>query len=122
MRDYETMVIVDPDLDEDERAGLIQKFESAITSKDGTVHSTDSWGRRQLAYEVAGKNYGYYYLINFNGGPETVQELERVIKIADGAPKYLTIRRKKPVVVKAEPEKKPEPQPAADESEEDSDG
>ena len=94
MREYETMVIVDPDFDEDAQSEVMQKFEAAITRKGGTVQSTDLWGRRQLAYEVAGKTYGFYYIINFIGGPETVQELERVIKITDGTPKFLTIKQR----------------------------
>ncbi len=109
MRDYETMVIIDPEFEDDTRDETIKKLEAAITRKNGTMQSIDTWGRKQLSYEVAGNTYGYYYILNYQGTAETVQEVERVIKITDGIPKFITVRRKKPVVSKKTPEKILEP-------------
>lgn len=92
MRSYETMYILSPDLSEEERKGLIERFKNLIIENGGEITNFDEWGKRKLAYPIDKKPEGYYVLMNFNSDSRVSQELERVYKITDGVLRYLIIR------------------------------
>lgn len=77
MRKYEIMVIVHPDVDDRQVAGLIEKPLDVITKSGGTVDSTDIWGRRRLAYDIQKKSEGIYVVINVTAEPAAVKEMDR---------------------------------------------
>jgi len=81
MRKYEIMVIIDPDVNERAVPALVDKYLQVITSEDGTVESTDIWGRRHLAYPINKKHEGTYVVLNVTCTPATVQEMDRLMTI-----------------------------------------
>jgi len=93
MRSYETLYIVDPDLEEEAIKGLVTKFKSLIEEHGGTVQEIDEWGKRKLAYPINHRREGYYVLMNFEAEPEAVLDLERVFKITSGLMRYLIVRK-----------------------------
>lgn len=91
MRRYETFVIVDPDLPQDQRDQVIQRVEELITQMDGFLVFTDDWGERKLAYDIKKKARGYYVRFDYCGLSPLVNEIERFFRIDDRALKYMTI-------------------------------
>ncbi|MBC2734430.1 MAG: 30S ribosomal protein S6 [Desulfobacteraceae bacterium] len=91
MRRYETIVIVDPDLGEEQREGVFDKIRELIPQKGGLLVEFDEWGGRKLAYEIKKKQRGYYVRINYCGGGDLVSEMERQFRIDDRVMKYMTI-------------------------------
>ena len=91
MRRYETFVIIDPDLSQDQREPLISKVEELITQMDGFLILTDDWGERKLAYNIKKKGRGYYVRFDYCGLAPLVNEIERFFRIEDRALKYMTI-------------------------------
>lgn len=91
MRRYETFVIVDPDLSQDQRDQVIQRVEELITQMDGFLVFTDDWGERKLAYDIKKKARGYYVRFDYCGLSPLVNEIERFFRIDDRALKYMTI-------------------------------
>ncbi|XVX20268.1 30S ribosomal protein S6 [Actinomycetota bacterium] len=77
MRQYELMVILDPELDERTVAPSLEKFLSVITKDGGSVDNVDIWGRRRMAYEIKKKPEGIYAVVNFTSEPATAKELDR---------------------------------------------
>lgn len=77
MRKYEIMVIVHPDVDDRQVAGLIEKPLEVITKSGGTIDSNEIWGRRRLAYEIQKKSEGIYVVVNVTAEPDAVKELDR---------------------------------------------
>jgi len=77
MRQYELMVILDPELDERTVAPSLDKFLSVVTKDGGSVDNVDIWGRRRLAYEINKRAEGIYAVINMTAEPATAQELDR---------------------------------------------
>jgi small subunit ribosomal protein S6 len=92
MRNYETLFIIDPNLDVEGIKNLVEKFKGLIETNGGEITNLDEWGKRRLAYKVENLTEGYYVLINFEGEPAVAQDLERVFKITDGIVRYLIIR------------------------------
>ena len=92
MNKYETIFIVDAELNEEARAPLLERFKGMVES-NGQLESIDEWGTRRLAYPINDKLEGYYVYIAYNAPPEFPNELERVFKISDSILKFITIRK-----------------------------
>ncbi len=93
MNSYETLYVIKPDLEDEARAALIQKFSAIITDNGGEVESVDEWGKRKLAYAINYETEGYYALYNFSSEPEFPAELGRVLNITDGVLRSLIIKK-----------------------------
>ena len=91
MRKYEAVFIFTPDLEEEKRNTLFDRLKG-IMEDDGTISNIDEWGSRKLAYEINDYTEGYYIIVNFEGTPETVNELDRIAKISDGIMRHMIIR------------------------------
>ena len=87
---YETVYILNPNLSEEDTAGLVQRF-SALTESLATLGEVEEWGKRRLAYEIDKLTEGYYVLMNFESAPDFPAELERVLSITEGVIRWLTI-------------------------------
>lgn len=92
MRDYELMMIHRHDLDEPAVRTLVTGIETAI-GNDGTVSSSDFWGKRRFAYEIDHMNEGYYSVVEFQGEPALVDEIDRVLAFTDEVVRHKILRR-----------------------------
>jgi small subunit ribosomal protein S6 len=77
MRQYEVMVILDPELEERTVAPSLDTFLNVIRQDGGTVGSVDVWGRRRLAYDINKKSEGIYAVLGITCAPAAVAELDR---------------------------------------------
>lgn len=91
MRRYETFVIIDPELSQDQREPLISRVEELISQMEGFLVLTDNWGERKLAYNIKKKGRGYYVRFDYCGLAPLVNEIERFFRIDDRALKYMTV-------------------------------
>ena len=94
MNNYETIIIINPTLDDEACTKVTERFEKMITDADGKVDSTEAWGRRKLAYHIQKNSEGYYVLINFSSKPEFIDELTRVYNITDEIIKHIVVKKK----------------------------
>jgi small subunit ribosomal protein S6 len=81
MRQYELMVILDPELEERTVAPSIDQFLNVVRQGGGTVEKVDIWGRRRLAYEIDKKTEGIYAVVDLQAEPDTVKELDRQLNL-----------------------------------------
>ncbi len=91
MNKYESVIIINPSVDEEGVKSLVSKFTDLINT-DGKVEKVDDLGKRKLAYEVKKQKEGYYQIFNFEANPELIKELERNYRITDEVIKFMTIR------------------------------
>ena len=92
MRSYEELFIVRHDAGEEEIDQVVEQLSGVVTGAGGTVDKVDKWGKRKLAYRVEKHKEGFYVLIQFSAGPETVKEVERRLRVTDLVIKFLTVR------------------------------
>ena len=116
MRKYETFVIIDPDLSQEQREPLIGRVEELITQMDGFLVKTDDWGERKLAYDIKKKGRGYYVRFDYCGLAPLVNEIERFFRIDDRALKYMTVLLNRDVDLEKIKEEKAAREAAAAES------
>jgi len=88
MRLYEVVYIFDPALEESAIEAKIEKFNGLL---GGTVHETDVWGVRQLAYPIQKQNQGFYVVVQAEADPESLPEFERLVKLDDDVMRYLVV-------------------------------
>ena len=91
MRRYETIVILDSDLSEEQRAPVFERLTNLFPQYNGFLIGIDEWGVKKLAYEIKKKPRGYYALINFCGHGDLVDEMERFFRIDDKILKFMTV-------------------------------
>ncbi|MEJ2662185.1 MAG: 30S ribosomal protein S6 [Desulfobacteraceae bacterium] len=91
MRRYETIVIVDADVPENDRVSLFNRIQEIIPQQQGVLIKEDLWGVKKLAYEIKKKPRGYYARYDYCGMGPLVDELERFFRIDDRVLKYLTV-------------------------------
>lgn len=92
MSKYESIFIVNSDLEEEAIKSTVEKIKTLVEGS-AALDSIDEWGKRKLAYEVNKKNEGYFTLIEFTSDPEFPKELERIYRITDEVIKYLIIKK-----------------------------
>jgi small subunit ribosomal protein S6 len=80
MSDYEMVVIVSPEIDEEGKSTVIDKLSQLISDKEGTVEETKQLGKKRLAYPIKGFVEGEYVLTQFKLDPRFVKELDDDIK------------------------------------------
>jgi small subunit ribosomal protein S6 len=77
MRQYELMIILDPETDERNLQPTLEKMLGVVTKDGGTVDAMDVWGRRRLAYDIKKQSEGIYAVVTMTAESATAQELDR---------------------------------------------
>ena len=80
MNKYESVIIINPNLEEEAIKALIEKISNLINT-DGKVSSVEEVGKKKLAYEIKKNKEGFYVVFKFEANPELITELERVYRI-----------------------------------------
>lgn len=92
MRQFETLILLSPELSADNREGVINSLVAIIEREGGQMSEVDQWGMRDLAYPVHKLMRGFYVRLVYAAPPQLVAELERNLRIMDGVFKFLTVR------------------------------
>ena len=92
MNKYESIIIVNPNVDEAGIKALEEKF-TGLINENGKVESVEEMGKRKLAYEIKKFKEATYVLFNFEANPELIAEIERVYRITDEVIKFITVKK-----------------------------
>lgn len=93
MRDYEMMVIVDPEIGDDKIQETLEHLKKIIEGNGGKVDKIDDWGRRTLAYEIKHKKEGYYAVYYFSGEPTLPEKLRREFSLNPAIMRGMILKR-----------------------------
>ena len=92
MNKYESVIIINPNVDEAGLKALQEKF-TGLINENGKVESVENMGKKKLAYEVKKNKEGFYMLFNFEAKPDSIAELERNYRITDEILKFIVVRK-----------------------------
>ena len=92
MNKYESVIIVNPNVDEAGLKALEEKF-TGLINENGKVESVENMGKKRLAYEIKKFKEGTYMLFNFEANTDSIKELERVYRITDDIIKFIVVRK-----------------------------
>lgn len=91
MNKYESVVIINPNLEAEAIKVLIAKFSDLINT-DGKIVSVEELGKKKLAYEIKKLKEAYYVVLKFEANPQLITELERIYRITDEVIKFIVIK------------------------------
>jgi small subunit ribosomal protein S6 len=91
LRNYEIMLIVNPEQDEEAFKATVDKVSGWVTANAGEVVKADLWGRRRMAYSIKGVREGLYAVLTFKADPKTLVPVEHNLKLAEEVIRYLVI-------------------------------
>ena len=89
MREYEVVIIVHPDLEEQAFNEIVERVTGWVTADGGSVEKLDVWGKRTLAYPIRKKNEGQYVLVHAKMQPEQTASLERNMRLTEPIMRFL---------------------------------
>lgn len=86
------MLIVIPELDEEQVEGTVERFRTIIERTGGEAGEVNNWGRRKLAYEIDHRADGFYAVVEFTVGERTLTELKRILRVSDDILRHLIVK------------------------------
>ena len=92
MNKYESVIIINPNVDEAGLKALQDKF-TGLINENGKVEEVKDMGKRKLAYEIKKNTEAYYMVFEFEAKPESISELERIYRITDEILKFIVVRK-----------------------------
>lgn len=92
MRAYEVMIIIDTDVDDAGVRAALARVGEVVGAEGGTIATTDNWGRRRFAYEIAKKHEGIYVVLQIVTSATNLDSLDRVLRLADTIVRHKILR------------------------------
>jgi small subunit ribosomal protein S6 len=86
-REYELVLMLDPQLDAPARDGLVQDARGQIEAS-GSLKHENSWGLRKMAYEINRRTEADYRWLRFEAPSDLLNSLDHNLKIADGVLRF----------------------------------
>ncbi|MBR1551981.1 MAG: 30S ribosomal protein S6 [Muribaculaceae bacterium] len=90
MNHYETVFILTPVLSDAQMKEAVEKFKGVLTDNGAAIVNEEAWGLRKLAYPIQKKTTGFYTLIEFDGEPTIVKQLETAFRRDEKVLRFLT--------------------------------
>jgi small subunit ribosomal protein S6 len=93
LHEYELVVVIDPDIVEEDVPAAIERVTTAVTSRGGEIVDVQPWGRRRLAYPINRRTDGNYVISQIKLDPARAHELESGFAISEEILRHLLIRK-----------------------------
>ncbi|MBI4312621.1 MAG: 30S ribosomal protein S6 [Chloroflexi bacterium] len=93
MQEYELVMVLSPDMDEETSTGVVNKVTQFITERGGALVKQDIWGLKRLAYPIKKYREGNYILTQFSVDPKHTRELEATLRLTPTVIRHLLVQR-----------------------------
>ena len=91
---YENTIVAKQDLADLELKKIRDKYSEIINSSSGKVVKIEEWGLRNLAKKIKNYKKGFYIHYKFEGNNDTLNEIEKRIKLDGKIIRHLTVKYK----------------------------
>lgn len=86
------MLIVIPELDEEQVGNTVARFQTVINRTGGEAREPNLWGKRRLAYEIDNRADAFYVVMEFTTGDRTLVELKRILRVSDDVLRHMIVK------------------------------
>ncbi len=93
MRNYEAVIIMNPDLPAESAKGLVTQVQELVTKNGGRVDGLQEWGKRRLAYKINKKQEGNYLVLNFQMDSKQTKKLEQSFRLNDQLMRVMLVNK-----------------------------
>jgi small subunit ribosomal protein S6 len=92
MRLYDIVVLVTPDLTDEDATKVAAEYKKVLTEGGATVVKDEPWGKRRLAFPIQRKREAHYHYWQVEAAPAAVAEAERRMGLSDQVLRHLAVR------------------------------
>jgi small subunit ribosomal protein S6 len=92
MKKYEVMYIIRPNIDDESKKAVVERFNNVLTENGAEVSEVKEWGKRRLAYEINDFRDGYYMILHVMADSAAVQEFDRLAKISEDIIRHIVVK------------------------------
>ncbi len=92
MRLYDIVVLVTPDLADEEATKVAGEYKKILVDGGATVVKDEPWGKRRLAFPILRKREAHYFYWQVDASPAAVAEAERRMGLSDQVLRHLAVR------------------------------
>ena len=92
---YENTIVAKQDLGEREIKLIKEKYNELINNSSGKVVKIEEWGLLNLANKIKNYRKGFFIHFKFEGSKETLNEIDKKIRVDSSILRYLTVKYKK---------------------------
>ena len=89
---YETLFICPGDILQEKVESAVEKVKTIISKAEGTISTSELWGRRKLAYPIEKHRDGFYVYMMFNADAKLPGMLNHHYRVTDSILRGLTIK------------------------------
>jgi len=89
MKQYELMVIVDPEIGTDAITKKLDEVKKLLATHSGEVFFEDLWGVRDLAYKINKRDKGFYAVFDLNLDSAGIKDINTTLKIDNDILRHL---------------------------------
>lgn len=91
---YEILYIIRPDLGDDNKEQLVERFNTILTDNGAEITKSEYWSKnRKFAYEIEDYTEGDYYLVELSAtSTDAINEFDRLALINDGILRHMIVR------------------------------
>ena len=92
MRYYETLYIVNPNLENEALDTTMGKIRTELEKTKSKLINHRVWGKKRLAYPIQNQKYGSYILLQFEGGEQDkMNEFNTWMKLNNTVLRHMTV-------------------------------
>ncbi|WP_170237278.1 30S ribosomal protein S6 [Streptococcus hyovaginalis] len=82
MAKYEILYIIRPNIEEEAKTALVERFNAILTDNGATIVESKDWEKRRLAYEIKDFREGLYHIVTVEAEDAVaLNEFDRLSKI-----------------------------------------
>ena len=109
MRYYETIYIVNPNLDNNTLSKILVEIANELAKTKSKVINHYNWGKKRLAYPIDKQKYGSYIILQYEGGDKNkINDFDIWMKLNNAIVRHMTlVLDEKPKIYVEEEKKKP---------------
>ena len=90
---YEIMYIIRPNIDEEAKTALIERFDAILKDNGAEVIESKDWEKRRLAYEIQDFREGLYHVVNVESDNDfALNEFDRLSKINGDILRHMIVK------------------------------
>ena len=92
MRYYETIYIVNPNLDSKVLKAILDDVKKELDKTKSEIINHYNWGKKRLAYQIENQKYGSYIIIQYGGGDKLkMTEFDTWMKLNNAIIRHMTV-------------------------------
>lgn len=94
MAEYEAMIIVQPNINEERKKELFDGINDTASKNGAEIVSSSVWSeKRKMSYPIKKFQEGIYYLINFKSSASVIAKLKQAYKLNEDIIRLLILKK-----------------------------